>query len=149
MDKLDIIVVPLVNAFAVLPAVMVRQILPCAPLMPSEGKADYILGSLIVQNDKLDVVDLGQIFHGQPSENDDEKLIWFAPLQKQTSSFGFILRSVGLPQFMLCRADDFIERAKGEHPLIERYIDVRGLSNPNGYPVFIVDLFNLEKEIAR
>ena len=149
MDKLNIVIVPVANAFAVLPAVMVRQILPYAPLMPSESQADYILGSLIVQNDKLDVVDMGRILNQQPLEADDEKLIWFSPLQKQTSSFGFILRSVGLPQFMMCRSDDFIEEAKGDHPLIASYIQVRGLNNPDEYPVFIIDLFNLEKEIAR
>ena len=149
MDKLDIVIVPLANAFAVLPAVMVRQILPYAPLIPSEGKANYILGSIIVQNDKLDVIDLGLLLDGQQLETDDEKLIWFAPLQKQTSSFGFILRSIGLPQFMVCRADDFIDKAPGDHPLIARYIHIRGLSNPDELPVFIIDLVNLEKEIAR
>lgn len=149
MDKLNIVIVPVGNAFAVLPAVMVRQILPDAPLIPSEDKANYILGSLIVQNDKLDVLDMGRVLHHQPPEGEDEKLIWFSPLQERTSSFGFILRSVGLPQFMVCRPDDFIEKAKGDHPLIASYIQVRGLSNPDDYPVFIIDLVNLEKEIAR
>lgn len=150
MDKLNIVIVPVGQAFAVLPASMVRQILPYAPLIPADDtQSACVLGSLIVQSEKVDVVDIERVLHSNRVEGSDEKLIWFSPLHRQHTTHGFMLRASGLPQFMICRNDDLVERGDGDHPLIARYIDVRGLNNPNEYPVFIMDLVNLEQEIAR
>lgn len=150
MERIEIVIVPVFDAFVALPAVLVRQVLPHAPLMAHEAEFGWVSGSLIIRNMKLDVVDLSYLVgdDGRHEKEDDEKLIWFSSLNRDHNVEGFILRASGLPHFISCRADDIVETEAGDQKLIARYIQIRGFGNPDNLPVFILDLMYLEKKIA-
>lgn len=150
MDRdLDIVVVPTAAAFVVLPAVMVRQVLPYAPVIPEAGALDYVCGTLIVQEHKLNVIDMS-VFVGAQTHKPEagEKLIWFSSLHINHNLSGYILQSSGAPRFMQCHEIDITESEPSEHPLIAYYVKITGLENPDDLPIFVPDLVNLEAELA-
>lgn len=147
-ERLEIIIVPSVTAMLVLPAAMIRQILPYAPVIPEASPLFYLRGTLIVQQQKLNVIDLSELAHGHGQEQGQGgKLIWISSLHHTHTLPGYVLQASATPSFMSCSEHDIIRTATSDHPLIASYVAIKGLDNPEELPVIIPNLQKLESEL--
>lgn len=148
-ERLEVIIVPSATVMLVLPAAMIRQILPYAPVIPEASSLSYLRGTLIVQQHKLNVIDLSELVHGRSQEEQGrgEKLIWVSSLRYTRALSGYVLQASATPSFMSCSEHDITRTATGDHPLISSYVAVKGMENPDELPVIIPNLQKLESEL--
>lgn len=152
-ERLEVIIIPMASAYMVLPAKMVLQVFPRAPLIPTESVSSYIQGTLIVQQYKLEVLNLASAFKEpsetmqQESDKGSAKFIWIAALGKNAPRTGYVLESTQTPIFMTCYAKDIRYVRGSDHDMVANYVDVNGLDNPNKLPVFIPDILSIESEL--
>ncbi|UJF25293.1 hypothetical protein L0B52_03860 [Suttonella sp. R2A3] len=155
MAGIEIIVIPSRKGLTILPTALVRQVLPYAPVI-TEGDGHYVRGSLIVQYDKLPVIDLDYIYdaHHQADEaqqsHDEEgsKLIWVKSLGADDHALDYVLIARGAPQILTCTADELETVTLCDKSVINRRVQLDNIDNPNDLPIFLLDLFILEAELA-
>lgn len=156
MNGIEIMVFPSRKALTLLPTAMVQQVLPYAPVMAEKGEHHYVRGSLIVQYDKLPVIDLDYIYDSKHEDDRDQqtqteegaKLIWVKSMGTNAHVSGYVLIARGTPQILSCTAETLHTASMGDGGLVNRFLELEGVENPNHLPIILPDLFVLEAELA-
>lgn len=151
MSEMNMIMLKSAEGEILLPADIVRQVLPYAPLMQTAATLDCIMGNLIVQNERLPVIRLlGEgVKDSAMLVGVGAKLVWIRSVGEETAVSSYILVSDTQPRIVSCSAEQLQNEESSEKPYIAYQADLKLADEEDVIKVFVPDLIALEKDLEK
>ena len=149
MNQINIMLVPTAQDYLVLPAELVAHVFPYAPPLLIDGGSEYIIGGLLVQNDKIPLLDF--FSHKPLAERKEEdrsnyRVILVNAVNPQGRYRQYAILAHGEPLIMNASEDDIRPLGKGSHRYISRYVTLAG--HEDGKRIVLPNLMALEAELT-
>lgn len=126
MADLDIVLVPCGgHEWLVLPQSIVGRVYPYAPALSAENASAFVVGSMLVQNEKMPVLD----FRFAPRETEYEgiyRIVLVSTITNQSSFRRYAIISSGEPELTQIREEDIQKLSDGNHPYVHQYVQIAG-----------------------
>lgn len=127
MNSLSVMLIPTVTEYLLLPAGMVNWVFPYAPPLTVDEYSEFVIGGLLVQNDKLPLLDFS--FHTR-NNNDYERgdstdrIVLVSALSTKSRFRRFAILSHGAPETLTIKPNDIKTLAAGNHRYIAQYVSL-------------------------
>ena len=149
MNQINIMLVPTAQDYLVLPAELVAHVFPYAPPLLIDGGSEYIIGGLLVQNDKIPLLDF--FSHKPLAERKEEdrsnyRTVLVNAVNPQGRYRQYAILAHCEPLIMNAGEDDIKSIGKGSHRYITRYVSLAG--HDDGKRIVLPNLMALEAELT-
>lgn len=127
MSSLSVMLIPTVTEYLLLPAGMVNWVFPYAPSLTVDEYSEFVIGGLLIQNDKLPLLDFS--FHPQKDSdhekgNSADRIVLVSALSTKSRFRRFAILSHGAPETLTVSQGDIKTIAKGNHRYIAQYVSL-------------------------
>lgn len=149
MKRLRVALIPTAGGYLLLPQSILNQIYPYAPALSIDQGSEFLVGCILIQNEKLPLLNFD-------FESRDQAL----PKGEETSNYHFVLvqtistrspyRSYavlarGMPQIFELNEQELSQVKEGDHRYIAQYVQ---FPQAPSAPIMILNLEALESELS-
>ena len=150
MSKLRVVLIPTANEYLLLPQTMVSHIYPYAPPMLVENASEFVIGGVLINNEKLPILDFdfGEPLPRRDSvDNSGNHLIMVKTISTQSAYRSYAILSHGEPLLREISSESLERLPKEGHPYVAQYV---ALENSEGLSreVVILNLSHLEQNLS-
>lgn len=144
MADLDVVLLPCRGEkWLLLPQAIVGRVYPYAPTLTAENASEFVCGSILVQNEKMPVLDFD--FDGVENTYDGVYRILLVSTITNHSMFRrYAVISYGEPELLNIREEDIRLLKRGHHRFIAQQVAVEGHEDKS---VYLPDLPLFETEL--
>ena len=149
MNQINVMLVPTAQDYLILPAELIAHVFPYAPPLLIDSGSEYVIGGLLIQNDKIPLVDY---FSNKPlAELKDEdrsnyRVILVNAVNPQGRYRQYAILAHGQPQIANIGENDLTSLGKGSHRYIARYVSFSGYDSDKH--IILPNLPALEAELT-
>ena len=150
MSQLRVLLIPTANEYLLLPQNMLSHIYPYAPPMQVESASEFVIGGVLINNEKLPILDFD---FGSPLpkrdtvDNSSNHLIMVKTTTTQSAYRSYAILSHGEPLLREISSESLEKVPKEGHPYVAQYVT---LENSEGLSreIVILNLSQLEKDLS-
>ncbi len=144
MADIDVVLLPCRGKkWLLFPRAIVGRVYPFAPMLTVENASEFVIGSIIVQNEKMPVLDFN--FSASKDEYDGVfRILLISTITEQAICRRYAVLSYGEPEIINI-SDELIKTvSKGEHRYVAQHVAIDDHEDKEIYlldlPFFEVDL---------
>lgn len=147
MNEMDVILIPTAGAGLLLPQAIVGKVFPYAPTLSFDEASEFVLGGLLIQNEKVPLVDFN--FDKTDTEAADTasfRLILVSTISEDTRYSRYAILAHGEPELYRLREEavEVVPTAKN-HRYIAQSVKIR--DHADAGPFILLDLPLFETEL--
>ena len=144
MADMDIVIIPSGGReWLMFPQALVSHIYPYASPLGVESASEFVVGSLLVENEKMPVLDFVFTARERPYEG-SYRLVLVATITNQSLFRTYALVSYGVPK-ILQLGDEQLQKQEGAyHRFVVHCLTIDG---EDGAPAVVLDLPKFESEL--
>lgn len=149
MNRLRVILIPTEHEYVLLPQSMLNHIYPFAPPLSLDRASEYVIGGVLIQNEKIPLLNFN--FQEFPVDIEDVDTSGFhfilvKTISTQSAYRKYAILSHGEPQLRDITQEDLQTIApQKNHRYISQYVSLQNSTIDK--PIVILNLDELEKEI--
>lgn len=146
MNEMDVILIPSPGAGLLLPQAIVGKVFPYAPTLSFDEASEFVLGGLLIQNEKVPLVDFN--FAKVRSEDMDTagyRLILVSTITEEARYSRYAVLSHGEPELYRLREEalELVPTAKN-HRYITQSVTIRDRADAGNFVILDLPLFETE-----
>lgn len=146
MNEMDVILIPTAGPGLLLPQAIVGKVFPYAPTLSFDEASEFVLGGLLIQNEKVPLVDFN--FANIDASNADTagfRLLLVSTISEESRYSRYAILAHGEPELHRLREDDIdVVSAAKNHRYIARSVTIRSLGGQTTYVIPDLPLFETE-----
>lgn len=145
MASLEVVLLPCNGGdWIVLPQSIIGRVYPYAPSFSVENASEFVIGSMIVQNEKMPVID----FHFSDSETDYDgayRMLLVSAITNKTTYHRYAVISYGDPEMLTVEESNITQIGESNHRYIAQYVSIVGQENKR---IILLDIPLFEAELT-
>ena len=144
MTNLDVVLLPCRGQqWLLFPQAVVGRVSPYAPTLTAENASEFVVGSMLVQNEKMPVLDFD--FAGTEDSYDGVyRILLVSTITNQSMYRRYAVISYGEPELLNIHEEDIQTLKGGHHRFIPQQVAIVGHENKT---IFLPDLPLFESEL--
>lgn len=144
MADIDVVLIPSGGAeLLIFPQTLVSRVFPYAPPLSSETETQFVVGSMLVNNEKMPVVDFIFTPRMEPYEG-NQRIVLVSTISSDVGFLRYSIVSYGEPITQTINESGLVTKQIGGHRFIAQYANIIGYEQT---PAVILDLPKFESEL--
>lgn len=144
MADIDVVLLPCKGQqWLLFPQAVVGRVYPYAPTLTTENASEFIVGSMLVQNEKMPVLD----FDFEETENTYDgvyRILLVSTITNQSMYRRYAVISYGEPELLTLQEEDIRSIKRGHHRFIAQQVAIEGHEQKT---IYLPDLPLFESEL--
>lgn len=148
VNSLEVMCIPTASRWLILPKDLVRNIYPYAPSLKNEQSSEFVIGSLLINNEIIPLVDLD--FDHKRDEldsNEGFRIVMIDSVSSQAKYRHYALLAYQEPKALTLQADKIKTINSGDHRYIAQQVAIENEQWLDKF-CYIPNLLNFESELT-
>lgn len=146
MNMMDVILIPTAGAGLLLPQAIVGRVFPYAPTLSFDEASEFVLGGLLIQNEKVPLVDFnfGKVRH-EEVDTAGFRLVLVSTITEEARYSRYAILAHGEPELHRLREDKLaVVPTVKNHRYIAQSVTISDRADPEAYVILDLPLFETE-----
>lgn len=146
MKEMDVLLIPGATSGLLLPQAIVGKVFPYAPTLSFDEASEFVLGGLLIQNEKVPLVDFNFGNHATgEADSAGFRLILVSTISEESRYSRYAILAHGEPELYRLREEDLevVPSAKN-HRYIAQSVTIRSRGGQDTYIIPDLPLFETE-----